>query len=134
MNLTAKTNVVNPSSGNVSGRGLANTLMQKDRGGFTMGRNDTDLYNAARFVQAFPDIVGNSGTATRSMGAADYITGLPGNMLTRLYLSRPVAAAASAGAGTAGTAARVANPVLNKLAMPLGAMSGLGAANLVQQY
>jgi hypothetical protein len=134
MNLTAKTNVVNPSSGNVSGRGLANTLMQKDRGGFTMGRNETDLYNAARFVQAFPDIVGNSGTATRSMGAADYVTGLPGNMLTRLYLSRPVAAAASAGAGMIGTAARLADPVLNKLAMPLGSMSGLGAANLVQQY
>lgn len=133
MNLTAKTNVVNPSSGNVSGRGLATTLMQKDRGGFTMGKNDTDMYNAARFVQAFPDIVGNSGTATRSMGPTDYITGIPGNMLARMYLSRPVTAAASAGAGASGMAARLANPVVNRLAMPLGAFSGLGMANLVQQ-
>lgn len=134
MNLTAKTNVVNPSSGNVSGRNLANTLMQKDRGGFTMGRNDSDLYNAARFTQAFPDIVGNSGTATRSMGPADYLAGLPGNMLARLYLSRPVAAAASAGAGTAGTAARLANPVVNRLAMPLGSLGGVGVADFVKQY
>ena len=133
MSLTAKTNVVNPSSGNVSGRSLATSLMQKDRGGFTMGENGTDMYSAARFVQAFPDIVGNSGTATRSMGPADYLTGLPGNMLVRMYLSRPVTAAASAGAGAAGTAARLANPVVNRLAMPLGAFSGLGAANLVQQ-
>lgn len=133
MNLTTKTNVVNPSNGQVSGRSLATTLMQKDRGGFTMGRNDSDMYNAARFVQAFPDIVGNSGTATRSMGSADYLASLPGNMLAKLYLSRPVTAAAGGAAGAAGMAARLANPAVNRLAMPLGALSGLGAANLVQQ-
>ena len=124
MALTAKTNVTNPSSGNVSGRGLATTLMQKDRGGFTMGGNNSDMYGAARFTQAFPDIVGNSGTATRSMGPADYVAGLPGNILARLYLSQPVTAAAGAGAGAVGTGARLANNRLSELlAVPLGANS-----------
>ncbi len=134
MTLTAKTNVTNPSSGNVSGRGLATTLMQKDRGGFTMGRNSTPMYDAARFTQAFPDIVGDSGTATRSMGPTDYVLGLPGNVLSRLYLSRPVVAAAGAGAGAAGTAARLADTRALQLgAMPAGVASGNFLANLLQQ-
>lgn len=134
MTLTAKTNVVNPANGNVSGRGLANTLMQKDRGGYTMGRNGSEMYDAARFNQAFPDIVGNSGTATRSMGPADYITGIPGNVLTRLYLSQPVTAAASAGAGAVGTGARLMdNRLLRLLAQPAGATAGLQLGNALQQ-
>jgi hypothetical protein len=134
MTLTAKTNVTNPSSGNVSGRSLATTLMQKDRGGFTMGGKSNDLYDAARFTQAFPDIVGNSGTATRSMGPADYLTGLPGNVLMRLYLSQPVTAAAGAGAGAAGTAARLANNPLTRLtAAPAGTTAGVTLADLLKQ-
>lgn len=65
MNLTARTNVINPSSGNVNGRALAAALMSKDKAGFTFGGNDSGLYNAARFVQAFPQMVNDSGTATR---------------------------------------------------------------------
>lgn len=65
MNLTARNTVVNPSSGNVNARALANLLMSKDKGGFTFGKNDSNLYNAARFAQAFPSLVGDSGTATR---------------------------------------------------------------------
>lgn len=133
MNLTGSTNIVNPSSGQVSGRNLANSLMRKDKGGFTMGRNESDMYNAARFYQAFPDIVGNSGTATRSMGPTDYVTGLPGNLLMRLYLSQPVTSAASAGAGAVGTAARLGNRPANMLARPVGAASGLTLADLLQQ-
>lgn len=133
MMLTAKSNVTNPSSGNVSGRSLATTLMQKDRGGFTMGRNNSPMYDAARFVQAYPDIVGNSGTATRSMGAADYIAGLPTNLLTQLYLSRPVTAAAGAGAGAAGTAARLLPNRLVDLFGPMGIGSGFAASNALQQ-
>lgn len=130
MTLTARSSVVNPSSGNVSGRNLANTLMSADRGGFTMGRNGSDMYSAARFNQAFPDIVGNSGTATRSVGAADYLTGLPGNVLTRMYLSRPVAAAAGAGAGAVGTGARLMD---NRLAeLLLGPAGATGALQLGQ--
>jgi hypothetical protein len=134
MNLTARTTTVNPSSGNVSGRNLAGTLMQKDRGGFTMGRNTTDLYDAARFVQAFPEIVGNSGTATRSMGPADYLAGVPGNLLARAYLSRPVAQAAGAGAGAGGTAARIMNnPLSRLLAQPVGTTNALQLGNWLQQ-
>jgi hypothetical protein len=134
MSLTARSNVTNPSSGNVSGRNLASSLMTRDRGGFTMGKNTTDLYNAARFVQAFPDIVGNSGTATRSIGAADYLTGLPGGVLARLYLSQPVAAAAGAGGGAAATGAKVLDrELLRLLAQPVGTASGIGLANALQQ-
>jgi hypothetical protein len=134
MMLTAKTNVTNPSTGNVSGRSLANTLMQKDRAGFTMGGNNSDMYSAARFSQAFPNIVGDSGTATRSMGPTDYLTGLPGNVLMRMYLSQPVTAAAAAGAGATGTAARLANNRLTQMmSSPLGIGSGLAAANALQQ-
>lgn len=133
MTLTAKTNVVNPSSGNVSGRGLATTLMQKDRAGFTMGGNNSDLHSAARFTQAFPDIVGDSGTATRSMGAADYLAGLPGNLLARLYLSQPVTAAARAGAGAAGIAGQLGSPLANRLAVPAGVAAAGPLANYLAQ-
>jgi hypothetical protein len=134
MTLTAKTNVTNPSSGNVSGRGLATTLMQKDRGGFTMGGNNSDMHAAARFTQAFPDIVGNSGTATRSMGPADYLAGIPGNLLTRMYLSEPVAKAAALGGGAAGTSAQVLNNALIRMLMqPAGVAGGLQLSNALQQ-
>tara|TARA_R110000868_G_scaffold155158_2_gene381583 strand:+ start:1031 stop:2635 length:1605 start_codon:yes stop_codon:yes gene_type:complete len=132
LSLTTKTNVTNPSSGNVAGRSLATTLMQKDRGGFTMGGNTSPMYDAARFVQAFPDIVGNSGTATRSMGPADYLAGLPGNIFTRLYLSQPVTAAARGGAGAVNATARLLdNDVTGLLSMPVGVASGLGLAGLL---
>jgi len=132
LSLTTKTNVTNPSSGNVAGRSLATTLMQRDRGGFTMGGNASPMYDAARFVQAFPDIVGNSGTATRSMGPTDYITGLPGNLLARLYLSQPVTTAARAGAGATGTMARLLdNELTGLLSMPVGASAGLAMPSLL---
>lgn len=61
-----KPGVVNPSSGNVSGTVLANTLARTDKPGFLYGNNTSPLYQAARFAQAFRPIVGDSGTATRS--------------------------------------------------------------------
>lgn len=61
-----KPGVVNPSTGEVSGRALANALGRTDRSGFTLGRNTSPLYAAARFSQAFKPVVGDSGTATRS--------------------------------------------------------------------
>jgi len=64
--LLARPGVVNPSTGEISGRTLANVLQRQDRNGFLFGKNQSDLYNAARFYQAFKPIVGNSGTATRS--------------------------------------------------------------------
>lgn len=63
-----KPGVVNEQTGNVSGRVLANTLSRTDRT-FRRGANHSttsaDMRTMARFAKGFPDIVGDSGTATR---------------------------------------------------------------------
>lgn len=88
MNLTARQNIVNPSSGNVNMKTLASALMQKDRSGFTFGGNESELYNAARFAQAFPDIVGNSGTATRMpLSIPQAATNLAYGAASRAYMN-----------------------------------------------
>lgn len=112
MNILSRTNIVNPSNGNVSGRALAQMLQQKDRGGFTMGRNRTGMYDAARFYQAFPPVVGNSGTATRSMvtNPLELMLSVPFNAATRAYASAPSVSAFTA----ANAASRAASPALRK--------------------
>jgi hypothetical protein len=88
MTLVSRTNIVNPSTGNVNPVALANKLQSADKSGFTFGKNQSDLYNAVRFGQAFKPVVGNSGTATRQLGAADIaagVYGLPLNVLSRAY-------------------------------------------------
>jgi hypothetical protein len=106
MMLTSRVGVVNPSTGNVSGRTLANVLQQKDKGGFLFGRNDSGMYDAARFSQAFSPIVGDSGTATRSSlpSPTDFVLSLPFNLATRAYTSSP-AVNLAAGAQAASSAA-----------------------------
>lgn len=91
LQLTGRLNVINPSTGNVNGGALAALLQQKDRFGYLFGNNASDLYNAARFAQAFKPIVGDSGTATRSMinGPTDFVLSLPFSATTRAYLSQP---------------------------------------------
>jgi hypothetical protein len=59
-------NVVNEQTGNVSGAHLKNILTRKDKHGFRLGGNSSEMYDMARFNKAFPGIVGDSGTATRS--------------------------------------------------------------------
>jgi hypothetical protein len=83
--------VTNSSSGNISGATLANVLQRTDRAGFTFGKNASDIYSAARFSQAFKPIVGDSGTATRSMltSPTDFVLSLPFNIATRAYTSSP---------------------------------------------
>jgi hypothetical protein len=107
-----KPGVTNESTGNVSGASLANVLKRTDRSGYTLGRNDSDLYKMARFAQAFKPMVGDSGTATRGFvpwlltsgggatlgGAAmgEPVTGaalglaapLGANLATRMYLNQ----------------------------------------------
>lgn len=102
MLLTQRAGVVNPSSGNVQGNALAGLLQQKDKGGFLYGRNSSDMYDAARFAQAFRPIVGDSGTATRAPlpSPTDFVLSLPFNLATRAYVSSPVVSA-SAGAANA---------------------------------
>lgn len=113
MTLTSRGSIVNPNTGHVSGGALASKLQQADRPGFLFGKNQTPLYRAARFAQAFKPIVGDSGTATRlgghgvlplaltAIGAhaagipfgGDLAAGLAlpfaGNLASRFYLSGP---------------------------------------------
>lgn len=92
MLLTQRNGVINPSSGDIAGNALAGLLQQKDKAGFLFGKNNTDLYEAARFAQAFRPIVGDSGTATRSAlpSPTDFVLSLPFNVATKAYTSQPV--------------------------------------------
>lgn len=91
MMLTSRVGVVNPSTGNVNGRTLANVLQQKDKGGFLFDRNASGMYEAARFSQAFAPLFGDSGTATRSMltNPVEALASIPFNLATRAYVSSP---------------------------------------------
>lgn len=92
MLLTQRGGVINPSSGDVAGNALAGLLQQKDKAGFLFDKNKSDLYEAARFAQAFRPIVGDSGTATRSTlpSPTDFVLSLPFTMATKAYTSSPV--------------------------------------------
>jgi hypothetical protein len=88
MQLTARVGNVNPNTGNVSGASIASYLQKSDKRGFLYGGNTSDAYSATRFAQAFKPIVGDSGTATRSLGLNDLLSlplGLPANVLSRAY-------------------------------------------------
>jgi hypothetical protein len=101
MQLISRVGTVNPSSGNVSGGALANYLQQTDRKGFLYGNNQSPLYQGARFAQAFKPIVGDSGTATRLpnlFNPLELAMGIPANLASRLYLSRPGGALVRSGA------------------------------------
>ena len=90
MNLISRPGIVNPASGNISGTALANKLQQADRLGYTFGANQTPMYAAARFAKAFPSLVNDSGTATRSFGGlAGLPLAIPANVFARAYLSTP---------------------------------------------
>lgn len=91
MTLLSRQNVVNPATGNVSGPNLASALMSRDKRGYTLGNNTSDMYDAARWAQAFKPIVGDSGTATRSMqmGPMDALLSIPTNIASRAYVSQP---------------------------------------------
>jgi len=131
MLLTQRGGVVNPSSGDVSGASLANLLQQKDRTGFLFGKNQTPLYNAARFAQAFKPIVGDSGTATRMPlpSPTDFVLSLPFNLATRAYTSSPVVnASAVIGNGIAPAAGQVIDPYLQYLGIYGGGLLGSNAS------
>lgn len=88
MQLTARVGNVNPNTGNVSGNSLASYLQKADKRGFLYGGNSSDAYAGTRFAQAFKPIVGNSGTATRTLGLGDIVAaplGLVGNVASRAY-------------------------------------------------
>lgn len=129
MLLTQRVGVVNPSTGNVSGRSLANLLQSKDKNGFLYGRNQTGMYNAARFAQAFQPIVGDSGTATRMplQGLTDMLMRIPLNIATRTYTSSPavnLAVGAQAGARAITGYARGVTAPLGAPDVPMGGVYG----------
>jgi hypothetical protein len=131
MLLTQRNGIVNPSSGDVSGASLANLLQQKDKGGFLYGKNQTPLYNAARFSQAFKPIVGDSGTATRMPlpSPTDFVLSLPFNLATRAYTSSPVVNASAAFAdGIAPNVGKAVDPYLQYLGMYGGGLLGANAS------
>lgn len=90
MNLESRSGVINPSSGNINPRTLATVLQQRDKSGYLRGNDTSDAYNATRFSQAFPDVVGNSGTATREtpdMTIAGIAAHAGGAIGSRVYMS-----------------------------------------------
>lgn len=99
MQLTHGSNNVNVDTGNVNGTTIGNYLQRTDRNGYTFGRNSSPAYQATRFVRGHPGIVGNSGTATRSVGFGDLWQapfGIPLNMASRLYYGNPAGVARGA--------------------------------------
>lgn len=132
MLLTSRQGVVNPASGNVSGNALASALQSKDKAGYLFNKNQGDLYNAARFAQAFKPIVGDSGTATRSMinNPLDFVSQVPINLATRAYASSPVVNL-SANINK-GIAPDTFTPGLLRLMNDAGRTTGMGLLNSVQ--
>lgn len=98
MMLTSRTGVVNTATGDVSKTALPNVLASKDKAGYVFNKNQSDLYNAARYGDAFRPIVGDSGTATRSMSnlSLENLAKLPFGLVARLYASQPMTQMAGA--------------------------------------
>lgn len=136
MTLRSNPGVINPSSGNVSGLNLASALTRKDPRGFMEGTNTTPMYEAARFAQAFRPIVGDSGTATRTMEYTplNMLLSMPTNIAASAYTSTPsIAVARRLQSGMLPTGA--VNPATEELlrrALPLTSGAGLTAGLLGQ--
>ena len=131
MTIRTASGVVNPSSGNVSGLNLASALTRKDPQGFVFGQNQTPMYEAARFAQAFRPIVGDSGTATRSMeySPLNVLLSMPTNLAARAYTSAPVTSMAtrvSSGQGMMPNALEQQQLQALRQALPITGGIGLG--------
>ena len=129
MTLRSNPGVVNPSSGNVNAPALASALTRKDPKGFVFGENQTPMYEAARFAQAFKPIVGDSGTATRTMEYTplNVMLSMPTNIAARAYTSVPSTAIASR-LQTGLMPGGVVDPAMEELmrrALPVTAGAGL---------
>jgi hypothetical protein len=100
------------------------------------GTNNTPMYEAARFAQAFRPIVGDSGTATRMMEITplNMLLSMPTNIAASAYTSTPAIAAArrlQSGIVPAG----VVNPATEEMlrrSLPLTAGAGFTAGLLGQ--
>ena len=131
MTIRTASGVVNPSSGNVSGLNLASALTRKDPQGFVFGSNQTPMYEAARFAQAFRPIVGDSGTATRSMeySPLNMLLSMPTNLAAKAYTSAPASSVLTrtvGGTGLMPNALEQAQVESLKRALPITGGLGLG--------
>ena len=136
MTIRNTSGVVNPSSGNVSGLNLASALTRKDARGFMEGTNTSPMYEAARFAQAFRPIVGDSGTATRTMEITplNMLLSMPTNIAASAYTSAPAIATArrmQSGLLPAGAVNPATEEMLRR-ALSLTAGSGMAAGLLGQ--
>ena len=134
MTIRTASGVVNPSSGNVSGLNLASALTRKDPQGFVFGQNQTPMYEAARFAQAFRPIVGDSGTATRSMeySPLNVLLSMPTNLAARAYTSAPVTSMATRVSGGTGMMPNaLEQQQLQALRQALPITSGIGLGGLL---
>ena len=128
--LTSRNNIINPSSGNVNLNALAGALQSKDKSGFLRGGNQSELYNAARFGQAFRPLVGDSGTATRSsLGPVETAFAIPFAIASRAYASNPSTALLTGGNQTLQNIQRVLGPVADPRIMGLLGASAATATN-----
>ena len=127
MTIRSNPGVVNPSTGNVSGLNLASALTRKDPQGFVFGSNQTPMYEAARFAQAFKPIVGDSGTATRSMEISplSMMLAAPTNIAARAYTSQPAANLATGLQGGIAPGTDLATQEFLKRLLPITGASGL---------
>lgn len=127
--VTSRVGNVNPTTGVVNPVSFANYLQQSDRQGFTFGRNQSPMYTAARFGQAFKPVVGDSGTATRSWNPFSIGTGIPRSIVSNAYMS-PIGSALVRGSTAAATA--TAPPLALGQALQPYLTGGLpGAATLI---
>jgi len=124
--LTNRVGNINPSTGDVNPVSLANYLQQTDRPGFLMGGNQSDLYTAARFGQAYKPVVGNSGTATRSWSPLSIATGIPRSIASHAYMS-PMGQALVRGAAGARIATAPPLPIGQAIQPYLGGLPGATA-------
>lgn len=125
--------VVNPSSGNVSGLNLAGALTRRDKAGFFYGSNQTPMYQAARFSQAFKPLVGDSGTATRTMELTplNLMLSMPTRLAAQSYATGTAGAAARAAAGEGLVGSKMSPAVRAAIQKALPVTGGVGANYLL---
>ena len=112
---------INANAGVVNPRAMAAAIEQSDRFGFKLGNRQLGLYDALGFVRAFPSVVGDSGTATRSaLGPIDTLAALPFRVASGVYASRPAVAAATGAQDAIRGAANQAGPVINRFGAQVG--------------
>jgi hypothetical protein len=81
---------INTDSGLVSPVALSAAFEQSDKIGRRLGGTQNAFYDSLAFVRAFPRIVGDSGTATRSPASVtDAVLAFPFSLASRAYASAP---------------------------------------------